>query len=175
MKPVLAAASLCLAWFATLPHSAAAQDPAESRRQIEAIVQAFGKAIIAKDTAGFMRLFLHEDVTWVGVDTDASMARERATLTDPKQVLPKIMCSTPRKFIEHIARTPEARSETFENVRIDTDRDIAQVLFDYSFIRDNYRNNWGKESWQLVRTEDGWKIAAVIWSMEMNPVPPPKK
>ncbi|RZJ82774.1 MAG: hypothetical protein EOO64_07310 [Massilia sp.] len=93
-----------------------------------------------------MRLFLHEDVTWVGVDTDASMARERATLKDPKQVLPKIMRSTPRKFIENIARTPEARSETFENVRIDTDGDIAQVLFDYSFMRDNFRNNWGKES-----------------------------
>jgi hypothetical protein len=103
------------------------------------------------------------------------VARHRASLKDPKEPSPKIASNTPRKFIEKIVRAPDARTETFENVRIDTDGEMAQVLFDYSFMVGDYRNNWGKESWQMVRTEDGWKIAAVIWSAEENPEPRPKK
>jgi hypothetical protein len=45
----------------------------------------------------------------------------------------------------------------------------------YTFMEGSYRANWGKESWQLVRTENGWKIASVIWSQELNPTPPPKR
>jgi len=171
MKPVLATAALGLALFSAAPQPAFAENPADSRQKIEAVIKAFGKAIADKDKDGFMRLFLREDITWVGVYTDGSVARYRASLKDPQQATPKTEGGTPRKFIESIARAPEARTETFENVRIDTDGEMAQVLFDYSFMVGDYRNNWGKESWQLVRTENGWKIAAVIWSAEENPVP----
>ena len=175
MKSVLAAASLCLALFAGASQPASAENPVESRQKIEAVIKAFGKAIIDKDKEGFMRLFLREDITWVPVYTDASVARYRASLKDPAQPVPKVQGGTPRKFIESIARSPEARSETFDNVRIDTDGEMAQVLFDYSFLVGDYRSAWGKESWQMVRTENGWKIAAVVWSAEENPEPPKKK
>lgn len=176
MKPVLATASLCLALFAALPQPAFAENPAQSRLAIEAVIKAFEKAIADKDKDAFMRLFLHEDITWVGVYTDASVARYRASLKDPAQPTPKAQSGgTPRRFIESIARAPEARTETFDIVRIDTDGEMAQVLFDYSFMIGDYRSNWGKESWQLVRTENGWKIAAVIWSAEENPEPRPKQ
>ncbi|WP_409269613.1 YybH family protein [Massilia sp. BHUDP2] len=175
MKPVLATASLCLAVFAGAPQHAFAENPAESRQKIEAVIKAFGKAIADKDKEGFMRLFLREDITWVSVYTDGSVARYRAGLKDPTQPVPKTQGGSPRKFIESIARAPEARTETFDNVRIDTDGEMAQVLFDYSLMVGDYRNNWGKESWQMVRTENGWKIAAVIWSAEENPEPRPKK
>jgi len=175
MKPVLATASLCLALFASAPRAAFAENPAESRQRIEAVIKAFGKALVDKDKEGFMRLFLREDITWAGVYTDGSVARYRAGLKDPTRPVPKVQVATPRKFIDSIARDPEANTETFENVRIDTDGEMAQVLFDYSFMVGNYRNNWGRESWHMVRTENGWKIASVIWSAEENPEPPPKK
>lgn len=175
MKPVLAAAALCLGLLATLPQPALAENPAESRQKIEAVVKAFGKALAEKDKEGFLRLFLREDITWVGVYTDGSVARYRAGLKDPKEPTPKTSGGTPRMFIESMARKPEARTETFENVRIDTDGEMAQVLFDYSFMVGDYRSSWGKESWQMVRTENGWKIAAVVWSAEENPEPRPKK
>ena len=56
---------------------------------------------------------------------------------------------------------------------IETDGEVAQVWFDYSFMVGSYRANWGKEAWHLVRTDAGWKIASVVWSMETNPEPPP--
>lgn len=173
MKPMFAGIALSLTMLAALPQHARAEDPVESRKQIEAVIKAFGKAMVDRDRDGFLRLFLREDITWVGSYTDGSVARYRASLKDPKEPSPKISGGTPRKFIDKIISAPEARTETFENVRIDTDGEMAQVLFDYSFMIGDYRNNWGKESWQLVRTENGWKIAAVVWSAEENPEPRP--
>lgn len=37
------------------------------------------------------------------------------------------------------------------------------------FMAGDYKSNWGKESWRLVRTDIQRKIAAVIWSAEENP------
>ena len=75
---------------------------------------------------------------------------------------------------EHAADlSKEKIDEAISNLRIDSDGDVGQVWFDYNFVRGGYRENWGKESWQMVRTNDGWRIAGVVWSQELNPVPPP--
>ena len=76
-------------------------------------------------------------------------------------------------FIEGIVADPRRSEEKFENVRIDTDGDIASVYFDYSFHADGRKTNYGKEAWHLVNTDDGWKIVSVIWSV--IPVPAPEK
>jgi hypothetical protein len=39
------------------------------------------------------------------------------------------------------------------------------VSFDYSFHANGVKANWGREMWQLVRTERGWKIFSVIYSI----------
>ncbi|MGX4642916.1 YybH family protein [Massilia sp. SYSU DXS3249] len=164
--------SLSLLLFA--PHMAFAQD-ATGKQEIERVIETFRKAIIDKDQDTFLKLFLKEDITWSGVTTDASIERIYANRPDPKLPRPKkSFSSSPRKFIDSIAKEKERLEETFSNVRIDTDGEVAQVWFDYSFMFGTYRENWGKESWQMVRTENGWKIAAVVWSQEFNPVPPPK-
>ncbi len=147
----------------------------EGKAQIEKIIENFRSAIINKDKEGFLKLFLNEDITWTGVTTDGSIARLYANRPQPAMKPPrKTFKSSPRKFIESIVADKSKSDELFSNVRIDSDGDVAQVWFDYSFLSGDYKENWGKESWQMVRTEDGWKIAAVIWSQELNPVPPPK-
>ncbi|MDB5747451.1 MAG: hypothetical protein JWP72_2299 [Massilia sp.] len=169
-----AAACLSLALLLSAPQPAFAQDGA-GKQEIERVIETFRKAIIDKDQGSFLKLFLKEDITWTGVLGDASIERLYATRPDPKLPRPKkSFSSSPRKFIESIVKEPARQEETFSNVRIDSDGEVAQVWFDYSFMDGNYKQNWGKESWQMVRTETGWKIAAVVWSQEMNPVPPPK-
>ncbi|WP_313171473.1 YybH family protein [Massilia oculi] len=175
MRTALAASCLALGLFLSAPQ-ALAQNPAADKQQIEAIVEAFRVAIIEKDIDSFMKLFLHEDITWSGVMSDGSLARINAEIKDPNAPRPmKYFNGKPRKFIEGIAKSPSRKEETFDSVHIDSDGDVAQVWFDYTFVEDGHKNNWGKESWQMVRTASGWKIAAVIWSMEDNPVPPPAK
>ena len=109
--------------------------------------------------------------------TDKSLARINADKPDPKMPDLKKLYATgnPGKFIDGIVKNPARVEETFDNVRIDSDGDVAQVWFDYSFNEAGYKANWGKESWHMVRTGDGWKINSVIWSMEFNPVPPKRE
>jgi len=177
MKTRFAAACLASSLLFSFQPPAWAQAPATDRQQIEGIVETFRTSIINKDQDSFMKLFLHENVTWSGVTTDASLEHLYATRPDPKLPRPrKYFNGNPRTFIEGIAKSRNRKEETFENVRIDSDGEVAQVWFDYSFIDDGKKQNWGKESWQMVRTESGWKIAAVVWSMEFGPPPVlPKK
>ena len=41
----------------------------------------------------------------------------------------------------------------------------------YTYSVDNYKQNWGKESWHLLHGEEGWKISSVIYSVTFNPEP----
>lgn len=172
MKAAISAPVLAFGLFLSTCQPTYAQSTTASRQHIEQVIETFKKTIINKDIAGFMQLFLREDITWTGVYTDGSVERYNASLKDPNEPRgPKVDSTGPRRFIENIAKAKEVRSETFSNVRIDTDGEVAQVWFDYTFMVGNYKNNWGKESWQLVRTENGWKIAAVVYSVEENPTP----
>lgn len=176
MKRPLSTAILAAGLFLSAASPAWAQSKPEHHRQIEEIVETFRTAIINKDKDSFMKLFLRDNITWSATFTDASMARShaRARAKDPSRPPPpKNFSSNPREFIEDIASDPVHLEETFSNVRIDTDGEVAQVWFDYSFMVGNYKQNWGKEAWHLLRTEGGWKIASVVWSMETNPEPPP--
>ena len=166
--------SLAVVLISSSVQPAHADTASESRQAINRIVESFRKAIINKDKDGFMKLFLREDITWDATIDDASLERIMAGRTDKSLPRPKkSFHATPREFIEGIASAAGPREETIDNLRIDTDGDVAQVWFDYSYKQGDYRQNWGKEAWHLVRTDNGWKIASVVWSMKFNPEPPP--
>lgn len=172
MRIAVCTAVLAASFLVPAPRPVFAQDAGTDRRQIEQVIDSFQAAILGKDTAGFMKLFLREDITWNVVYTDASVGRYNDRLKDP--AIPratKIQGGSPRQFIDSIARSRQLKSEHISNVRIDTDGEVAHVWFDYSFMIGDYKSAWGKESWQLVRTGAGWKIAAVVWSAEENPAP----
>ncbi|MGK5023503.1 nuclear transport factor 2 family protein [Janthinobacterium sp. RB2R34] len=142
------------------------------RQQLEQVVETFRLSLINKDKASFMKLLYSENIPWIGVIKDKSMNM----LEDRGDKVNKITPGASAvKFIDSIVSDKEAIEEKFDNVRIDSDGDIAQVYFDYNFNRGDYRSNWGQEAWQLVRTTQGWKINSVIWSMDFNPEKPPKK
>lgn len=161
----------CLLASICLPATAQVTD--NGKQQIEGVVEAFRTAIIDKDKGKFMQLFLREDTTWITSVKESSrdlmLARHPDKPRPPKTDVP----GTPRTFIDFIAARSARSEETFDNVRIDTDGEVAQVWFDYFFKLDNYAANWGKEAWQLVRTDAGWKIVSVVRSTEFNSVPPP--
>ena len=48
---------------------------------------------------------------------------------------------------------------------------MASVAFDYRFLGDGKETNRGQEVWSLVRTDAGWKIVSVIWSLRWTPKP----
>jgi len=158
---------ILLACLLSLPASAstAAQAPPPRHEAgIRAVIEAFRASIIEKDKARFVALFVPAPVTWQSVDSDEMVERSRkqhprATKTqfDPD--------STYLSFIDSIVSDPKPIEETFDRIRIDSDGDIASVAFDYRFVVAGVESHHGQESWQLLRTDQGWRIASVVWSM----------
>lgn len=143
--------------------SSSASSRADDNAQIRSVVEDFRTAIIEKDREKFLGLFLHQAVTWQAVMSDARF--EQAKQKDPavrKAALDPTR--TPASFIDGIVKDPKKNEETFSNVLIDSDGDTASVAFDFSYLRDEQITNVGREYWLLVRTEAGWKIAAVTYS-----------
>lgn len=166
------AVATTLLFSASSAFAAAPAAPQPDREQLQQVVDTFRLAIINKDKPAFMALLYSDTIPWLGVTTDNSVAMIKARGFEQKKVT---VTGNAVKFIDGIVSDSAPVEEKFDRLRIDTNGDIAQVYFDYSFNRGDYQSNWGQEAWQLVRTGDGWKINSVIWSMEFNPQKPPKK
>lgn len=149
---------LSLTLLMSLPATAA-----DDRVAIQGVIEQFRTAIIAKDQRKFLDTFLHPLVTWQAATSDERLAKE--SKTDPTAL--KVFYSpgnTPEKFIDGIVRSTASIEETFADIKIDSDGTVAAVAFNFEFLRNGKAINTGREYWLLVKTADGWKIAAVTWS-----------
>ena len=134
---------------------------------INQVVESFRTSLINKDKATYMSLFFSdkpEDIGWQFVSEDIRLEHIRKTKPDAIKAR-QISSNNFISLIDGAVATKEPREETFSNVRIDTDGEIASVSFDYSFLSNGKKTNWGREMWQLVRTENGWKIFSVVYTI----------
>jgi hypothetical protein len=142
-----------------LPAAAAGADHPE----IRAVIESFRTAIIERDKPRFLGLFLQPDAPWQSVNADAAMAKFK--LENPEAIKARYKPeNNPVAFIDSIVGAKTPKEETFSNIRIDADADVATVTFDYAFLSDGKEKNRGKECWLLVRTEGGWKITTLAYS-----------
>lgn len=140
---------------ASLPSTAANVD------EVRQVMTNFQSALQKKDSAALHLLFLNDAVPVTGVASDKTIARVRAKKADAAKVLP----STSGKFIESIVTDKALSQEKFSNISVNGDGAIASVYFDFVFESDGNPENVGSESWLLVRTDHGWKISAIVYSM----------
>lgn len=134
---------------------------------IEQVVESFRTSLIDKDKARYMGLFFSdkpEDIGWQFVSEDTRLVHIRKTRPDAIKAR-RIPGNNFISLIDRAVATREPREETFSNVHIETDGEIASASFDYTFLANGEKTNWGKEMWQLVRTENGWKIFSVIYTI----------
>lgn len=137
-------------------------------RSVEAVIEAFRAAIIDKDKPRFEKLFLPGNTAWQSVTGDANLREVRKNKPEAVKVRinPK---SSHQSFIDSIVASKDRQEEKFRDVKIETDGDIASVYFDYSYHANDKETNHGKEAWHLLRTDQGWKIASVVWSVNWTP------
>lgn len=73
-------------------------------------------------------------------------------------------------FANFIGSEKEAIEEKFYNIKITQDGNVAWVMFDYEFIRAGKSQNYGAETWQMMKSVDNkWKIVSVMWTMNRLP------
>ena len=133
----------------------------EAVAQLEQIVQQFQANIINKDAAALGALFLPEHNSWLMVLDDDSYASAKKKKPDVRKVFP----STYGEFVAFVGSSKKAIEEKFSNVKIETNGSVASVYFDFVFMQDGTASNRGSESWHLVKTQDGWKISSMIYSI----------
>jgi hypothetical protein len=142
-------------------------DQARTTAAIHQVVESFRVALVTKNKPLYMSLFFSEkpeEIGWQHVSEDTRLVSIRKTKPDAIKAR-RIPSNTFVSLIDEAISTKEAREERFSNVQIQTDGEIASVSFDYEFFEGANRTNWGKEMWQLVRTEGGWKIFSVIYTV----------
>jgi hypothetical protein len=134
---------------------------------IRQVVESFRTSLINKDKAAYMSLFFSdkpEDIGWQFVSEDTRLEHIRKTKPDAIKAR-QVPSNNFISLIDGAIAAKEPREETFSNVSIDTDGEIASVSFDYAFLANGKKTNWGKEMWQLIRTEQGWKIFSVVYTI----------
>jgi hypothetical protein len=158
----LALSALIVATTLVTPLHAKEASPdahAADRVQIQQLVDRFKGAIIAKDGNALHGMFLPGGSWLQGVDKP-SLDKVRAKQPDAQQFSP----GNYEQFAKFIATAPKPVEETFNNVRIETDGIVGTVYFDYHFLVEGKSMNHGTETWQLVHTDTGWKISAMLYS-----------
>jgi len=154
-------AFLIVGLIAGQPAHASQQPSAADVKAIEQVVEAF------RTKPTYMGLFFSdkpEDIGWQFVSEDVRLQDIRKAKPDAIKAR-QIPANNFIALIDGVVASPKPKEETFSNTKIETDGDVASVSFDYSFHDDGVKTNWGKEMWQLIRTEQGWKIFSVIYSV----------
>ena len=155
-----------LAGCASAPSVASNADHAA----IHQVIASFRTAIIQRDKPRFLSLFLQDNTPWQAVMSDQSLDSIR--LKNPQAIKARPNPgNNPVSFIDSIVKDKNSSEETFSNIRIDGDGDVAAVSFDYAFLSNGVATNHGKEVWLMVRTEGGWKIMTLAWSVTLDPAP----
>lgn len=147
-----------LAIVLTGPAQAADADVAAIRQ----VVQQFQAALAAHDGKTLGSLFVPEGGSWLSVLDEPTYAAAKARNPAAQRLEP----STWQKFADMASHSARPIEERFYNVRIDTNGAVASVWFDFDFLAAGKVTNHGSETWQLARTDDGWKIVAMLYSVD---------
>ena len=126
--------------------AAAAKAPAQDTAVLAVINRMFD-GFAKKDTT-IIRSTLHEDVKLVTAVTN----REGKAV---------VQTSTMDDFLKSIASAPGKLDERLFNPEVRVDGNLATVWVLYEFWHDDKYSHCGFDSFQLARTEMGWKIFSI--------------
>jgi ketosteroid isomerase-like protein len=132
----------------------------ENVAAIRRVMEAFHHAVTTHDGNGVSELFLDHGSTWVTVLTDKAFAAARAKNASTQ----KVRVSSYQDFAAFVSSTKSDLDPRHADVRITSDGAVASVYFHFDFVIDGKVENRGDETWQLVKTVDGWRIVAITYS-----------
>ncbi|KAF1007124.1 MAG: hypothetical protein GAK28_02095 [Luteibacter sp.] len=143
-----------------LPLPILADEAAEA--DIRKVVETFQTSLKAHDAKTLGSLFVADSTAWYTTLGQASLDKVRKE--HPDKPVPRYKQGTWQQFADYVGKPGGAIEERFHDVRIHTDGSVATVYFDFEFVSDGKVNNHGAETWQMLRTDDGWKIVAMLYS-----------
>lgn len=147
---------LALALILSFPVAAA--DSAQA--DIQKVVETFQVALRTHDAKTLGSLFLAEGKSWYTALGKASFDTVKAKHPE----VPPYKAGTWQEFVESARTEKKDVEERFHDVRIHADDTVGTVYFDFEYVQEGKVVNHGVETWQVLRTPDGWKIVAMLYS-----------
>ena len=145
---------------ATDQASGAAVTASQDVIDIQHVMETFHHAVVTHDGKGVSDLFLDHGSTWVTVLSDKAFSAMRAK----KPSTQKVRVSSYQDFATFVSSTKSDLDPRHADIRIMSDGAVASVYFHFDFVIDGKVENRGDETWQLVKTTDGWRIVAITYS-----------
>jgi hypothetical protein len=141
------------------PEGAIAAAP-QNVADIRHVMDTFHHAVATHDGKSVSALFLDPGSTWVTVLSDNDFAAAQAK----NAAAQKVSVRRYQDFAAFVSNTQAVLDPRHENVQIMSDGAVASVYFHFDFIIDGKVENRGDETWQLVKTTEGWRIVAITYS-----------
>ncbi len=136
---------------------AADPDPDE-RKAVLAVVQAFFDTMAAKDVEGATRTVIPEGRFY------------SVRGIDGKQV---IRTFTNQEYLDGLPKEQQSVRERMWNPEVHVRGDIATVWTPYDFWIDGEFSHCGIDSFNLIKSGEGWKVAGGIYTVERKCEPSP--
>lgn len=135
--------------------------------RLEAILDEYMRCIKDQDEFSFLKLFYPKSTPWLGnFDPSSEII---ATRNNPDVINEiGVFDISKETFINSMVSPPGGLQfeETYKNHTIDTDGLIASIHFDYELFVNDTSVKSGREFWQLIKSNEGWKIVSVIHSIK---------
>lgn len=138
-----------------------AQQQPSAKEAIRAVQEKFRKAIINKDKTTFKSLFYSDNIPWIAVFSDEMVKQQRKSNPHFPRTVNFGLSTSPVDIISE----DEQQEEKMWNTKIETDGYLGSIHFNYSDNRNGVKKAYGTEAWDLVRTDEGWKIVSVKYTV----------
>ncbi|GGC66187.1 nuclear transport factor 2 family protein [Undibacterium terreum] len=134
---------------------------------INQVTQDFRAALISKNIKQLSSLMLNSNILFSSPGS-ASFVKKINDSTDVN--FDGIRSGGYPAFADFVANSADAIEEKFYNIKITQDGHVGWVMFDFEFLSNKKVENYGVETWQLLKAADGkWKIFSVVWSSHGAP------
>jgi hypothetical protein len=134
---------------------------------INKVIEDFKVGITTRNTKLLSGLLLNSNILFdaPGSPRDIAFAHDKYDVT-----YDGLRAGGYAEFARFLETSKGAVEEKFYNVKITQDANVAWVMFDYEFLVDGKAQNYGVETWQMMKVAEGkWKIASVMWTMNQPP------
>jgi len=149
--PVMRSSLVLVLAILAFPLAAAVADEAEDRKAVIAVVDAFFAGMTAKDVES-MRKIMTEDGMLYGYRETA----EGLTVFNP----------THSSYLDSLAARESVPIERYWDPTVMLHERLAVVWTPYDFYSDGFFSHCGVNSFSMLKTDDGWKITGIVFSME---------
>lgn len=148
-----------IAWT-TLMTSVALATTTDDTVDIDHLIAAYHRAVVGHDGARLAAMFVPEGTAWFSVLTPVGLAHARARVPGA----PKVRPGSVQGFVKMVSSGTAALDPQHSDLHLQSDGTIATVFFQFKFLIDGKEENHGRESWQLLKGDNGWRIASIVFS-----------